>query len=128
MNSRLLVGVLAYFRRSDPGGAAERATSGKLVTEDKPLRIPGMRVYLEKISPLAHVAKIAKPMLIGQGFNDPRVPVGEAERIVSALKANGFAPWYFLAMDEGHGFAKKDNATAFQNATMAFIEKQFFKR
>lgn len=91
-------------------------------------RDPAMRAFLERISPLTHVGKITKPMLIAQGYNDPRVPVTEAEQIVKALKENGGRPWYMLAMDEGHGFAKKENANAFQNATMTFIETQFFRR
>lgn len=91
-------------------------------------RDPAMRAFLERISPLTHVGKIAKPMLIAQGYNDPRVPVTEAEQIVKALKENGGQPWYMLAMDEGHGFAKKENANALQIATMTFIETQFFRR
>ncbi len=91
-------------------------------------REPEMRAFLERISPLTNVQRITKPMLIAQGYNDPRVPVTEAEQMVKALKENGVEPWYMLAMDEGHGFAKKENANAFQNAIMAFIEKQFFQR
>lgn len=91
-------------------------------------RDPAMRDFLERISPLTQVRRITKPMLIAQGYNDPRVPVSEAEQMVKALKENGVNPWYMLAMDEGHGFAKKENANAFQNAIMTFIEKQFFQR
>ena len=91
-------------------------------------RDPAMRAFLEGISPLTHIGRITRPMLIAQGYNDPRVPVTEAEQVVKALKENGGRPWYMLAMDEGHGFAKKENANAFQNAIMAFIEAQFFQR
>lgn len=91
-------------------------------------RDPAMKAHLEKISPLTNIDKITRPMLIGQGFNDPRVPVSEAEQALAALKKNGVQPWYFLAMDEGHGFAKKDTANAYQNVTMYFIEKQLLRR
>lgn len=91
-------------------------------------RDPEMRAFLERISPLTNVKAITKPMFIAQGYNDPRVPVTEAEQIVAALKANGVKPWYMLAMDEGHGFAKKENANAYQNAIMAFLEQQFFAK
>lgn len=91
-------------------------------------RDPEMRRFLESISPLNQVQKITKPMLIAQGYNDPRVPVGEAEQIVAALRRNHVKPWYFLAMDEGHGFRKRSNADAFQNILVHFIETQVIQR
>lgn len=84
--------------------------------------------FFDRISPLNHIHKVNKPMLIAQGYNDPRVPVSEAEQVVDALKKNGAQPWYFLAMDEGHGFAKKNNADHFQNAMMLFLEQHVIKK
>jgi dipeptidyl aminopeptidase/acylaminoacyl peptidase len=73
-------------------------------------RDPAMRAFLEKISPLNNAAKIAKPILVAQGKNDPRVPLHEAEQIVATLKKRNVPVWYLMAKDEGHGFAKKRNA------------------
>ena len=73
-------------------------------------RDPAMRAFLESISPLNRAEKIAKPLLVIQGANDPRVPRSEAEQIVRTVRSHGTAVWYLLAMDEGHGFAKKSNA------------------
>jgi dipeptidyl aminopeptidase/acylaminoacyl peptidase len=56
------------------------------------------------------VEKLDAPLLVIQGANDPRVPAGEAEQIVAAVRAKGKEAWYLLARDEGHGFAKKSNA------------------
>ena len=45
-----------------------------------------------------------------QGKNDPRVPYTEAEQIVREARASGARVWYLLAENEGHGFARKENA------------------
>ena len=90
-------------------------------------RDPAMRAFLESISPLAHAAKIAKPLFIVQGRNDPRVPWTEAEQIVAALKRNGTPAWYLLANDEGHGFRKKANADFQFHATVEFIRRTIGK-
>lgn len=73
-------------------------------------RDPAMRAFLEKISPLNNAARIAKPILVAQGKNDPRVPLHEAEQIVATLRKRNVPVWYLMARDEGHGFAKKRNA------------------
>ena len=72
-------------------------------------RIPEMREFLESIAPMNHIEKIRKPLLIFQGFNDPRVPVSESEQITLALEHAEIPAWYVLYMDEGHGFRKKVN-------------------
>jgi len=38
------------------------------------------------------------------------VPVAEAEQIVHTVSANGVPVWSMIADNEGHGFAKKENA------------------
>ena len=86
-------------------------------------RDPKMREFLQRISPLNHAARIRKPIFIVQGKNDPRVPVGESEQMVAQLKQQGTPVWYLLAIDEGHGFAKKKNADFHFYATVAFIRQ-----
>ena len=86
-------------------------------------RDPAMRAFLESISPLASAAKIAKPLLVVQGRNDPRVPWTEAEQLVATLRKNGTPAWYILARDEGHGFRKKSNADFQFYATVEFIRR-----
>jgi len=84
-------------------------------------RDPAMRAHLESISPLNHVEDIRIPMLVVQGQNDPRVPVTEAEQIVAALRAQGTPVWYMNALNEGHGYRKKENQDVYQQATMMFL-------
>ena len=72
-------------------------------------RDPKMRAFLERISPSNQVEKIKIPMLVVQGENDPRVPVSEAVQIVKALRAAKRSVWYMNALNEGHGYRKKEN-------------------
>jgi dipeptidyl aminopeptidase/acylaminoacyl peptidase len=86
-------------------------------------RDPAMRAFFERISPLANAQKIRVPMFILHGRNDPRVPVQEAEQIVRTLKASGVSVWSLIAENEGHGFAKKENADYAFYARLLFFER-----
>jgi dipeptidyl aminopeptidase/acylaminoacyl peptidase len=86
-------------------------------------RNPEMRAHLEQISPLNHVDKISIPMFVAQGQNDPRVPVTEAEQIVAALREQGLPVWYMNALNEGHGYRKKENRDVYQQATLMFLRE-----
>lgn len=74
-------------------------------------------------SPLFHVDKINRPLMIVQGANDPRVKQAESDQIVTALRDKGHDVIYLLAEDEGHGFRKPLN----RMAMYAEIEKFFAK-
>jgi dipeptidyl aminopeptidase/acylaminoacyl peptidase len=86
-------------------------------------RDPAMRAFLTKIAPLTNASKITKPLFLAQGKNDPRVPYTEAEQMVAAIRGNGGPVWYLLALDEGHGFARKQNTDFLFLATVRFIEE-----
>lgn len=73
-------------------------------------RDPAMREFLQRISPLTNAGKIAKPLFVVQGKNDPRVPYTEAEQIVAKVRQGSTPVWYLRAENEGHGFARKENA------------------
>lgn len=90
-------------------------------------RDPKMREFLTGISPLTRAGKIRVPLLIAQGENDPRVPLGESEQMVKKVKSNGGDVWYVLARDEGHGFAKKVNADYLYSTMAMFLEKYLLK-
>jgi dipeptidyl aminopeptidase/acylaminoacyl peptidase len=76
---------------------------------------------LEERSPLNFVDKIQRPLLIGQGANDPRVKQSESDQIVEAMKAKGIPVTYVLFPDEGHGFARPENSKAFNAVTESFL-------
>ncbi len=76
---------------------------------------------LKERSPLYSANKIKKPLLIGQGANDPRVKQAESDQIVAAMKASNIPVTYVLYPDEGHGFAKPNNNIAFNAVTENFL-------
>ncbi len=86
-------------------------------------RDPEMRAFLERISPLNNVDKIKIPLFVQQGRNDPIVPVTESEQLVKALRAQGQTVWYMNALNEGHGYDKKENSDLYQQATFLFLQK-----
>ena len=86
-------------------------------------RDPAMRAHLENISPLNNVEKINVPMFIIQGENDPRVPVTEASQMVEALRDQGHTVWYMNALNEGHGYRKRENRDIYQQATILFLQQ-----
>jgi dipeptidyl aminopeptidase/acylaminoacyl peptidase len=86
-------------------------------------RDPAMRAHLESISPLNNVDRISTPMFIVQGENDPRVPVTEAKQIVAALREQGHSVWYMNALNEGHGYRKKNNRDKYQQAMILFFQE-----
>jgi len=79
--------------------------------------------FLEKISPINHVDKIKCPMLVIHGANDPRVPIGEAEQIVAALKRREVPVEYLRYEDEGHGLAKLKNRLDAYPKMAAFLDR-----
>ncbi|MCH2161339.1 MAG: S9 family peptidase [Phycisphaerales bacterium] len=79
--------------------------------------------WLDEISPLTHVANIKRPLLIGQGANDPRVKVSESDQIVEAMTSQSIPVTYVVFPDEGHGFAKPENNMAFNAITENFLAR-----
>lgn len=82
----------------------------------------GKQLLTER-SPLTHVAKISKPLLIGQGANDPRVKQAESDQIVRAMQEKKIPVTYVLFPDEGHGFARPENSKAFNAVAEGFLAK-----
>jgi dipeptidyl aminopeptidase/acylaminoacyl peptidase len=81
----------------------------------------GGREQLLKRSPLTLVEKIERPLLIGQGANDPRVKQVEADQIVEAMQEKNIPVTYVLYPDEGHGFARPENRLSFYAVAEAFL-------
>jgi dipeptidyl aminopeptidase/acylaminoacyl peptidase len=81
------------------------------------------RAFLTKRSPLTYVEQIRRPLLIGQGANDPRVKQAESDQIVQAMQEKNIPVTYALYTDEGHGFARPENRMSFYAITEAFLAK-----
>src|SRR6266576_2107235 len=76
-----------------------------------------------KISPLYHVDAIRAPLLIGQGKNDPRVTMANADAMVAALRKAKREVTYVVYPDEGHGFARPENQIDFYGRVEGFLAK-----
>jgi len=87
---------------------------GNLETEEE---------FLKSRSPLFFIDRIQKPLLIGQGANDPRVKQSESDQIVEAMKKAGLPVEYVLYTDEGHGFARPENRRHFYAVAEEFLAK-----
>jgi len=76
---------------------------------------------IRNASPLFKADKIVRPLLIGQGANDPRVKQSESEQIVEAITKNNGNVTYVLYPDEGHGFARPQNRIDFYARAEEFL-------
>ncbi len=86
-------------------------------------RDPEMRLALEQISPLNNAEHIKIPLLVVQGRNDPRVPASESEQIVQALRNRDQPVWYIEALNEGHGYSRKENRNVSEQAAILFLQR-----
>ena len=85
-----------------------------------PTTIEG-REILRAASPLYKANQIIRPLLIGQGANDPRVKQAESDQIVAAMQTKNIPVTYVLYPDEGHGFVKPNNRISFNAIAEAFL-------
>ena len=100
----------------EPGMAMFTTRVGDHRTEDG-------RKLLASRSPLTFVDRIQRPLLIGQGANDPRVKQSEADQVVAAMQKKGIPVTYVLYPDEGHGFARPENSLSFNAVVEAFLSQ-----
>lgn len=78
---------------------------------------------MRELSPTTHVDKLVAPLLVIQGVNDPRVPVGEALQFYRAMEARQVPGGLILFADEGHGTSKRSNQVLARGHTLAFFER-----
>jgi dipeptidyl aminopeptidase/acylaminoacyl peptidase len=80
----------------------------------------GRKLLLDR-SALSRADAIKRPLLIGQGANDPRVHQAESDQIVKAMQAKGLPVAYVLYPDEGHGFSRPENSLSFFAVAEIFL-------
>lgn len=80
------------------------------------------RSFLEEISPINNIDAIEAPLFVLHGDNDPRVPVGEAEQIIEALRERNVPVRKLIFEDEGHGFSKLENRIEAYASIAEFLE------
>ena len=91
-------------------------------------RDPKQRARLLEISPLTKIDQLSIPLLVVTGANDPRVPKSEADQAVAAVRAKGRSAWHLVGLNEGHGFAKKENADYQFWVELLFWEKNLLAK
>ena len=65
-------------------------------------RDPQMRAFLESLSPVNHAADLKKPTFVIHPGKDTRVPVAQAQELLTALRANNPNVWYLEFSDATH--------------------------
>lgn len=114
-----VVGVSDWVRaleEASPGlKASDRIEYGDITD-------PKWQAFYAVNSPINNADKINVPMLVSHGANDPRDPVTESDRIVSAIRKAGHPVTYLRFPDEGHSIRKLENRVVFYRAVADFLE------
>lgn len=84
---------------------------------------PEHAAYQRERSPLTHVQRIARPLLVVQGENDAKVPRDQSDRLVAAVRGRQVPVHYLVIPGEGHGFSKNANRLAAFEATDRFLDR-----
>jgi protease II len=83
---------------------------------------------LRKLSPVTYIDRAKGPILIMQGVNDPRVPVGEAVQMHELLAKRGVTAPLMLFGDDGHGAARRSSAAQQIGQTIKFFDEHLKKK
>lgn len=108
---------IKYFEGTDPTRPEDRRA------EYGDERIPEMREFLTRISPIRQASKLRIPLLIIHGANDTRVPVAQAEEMARLVRANGVPVWTTIYADEGHELPSPRNNNYFFYTWIMFVKQ-----
>ena len=84
---------------------------------------PAAREEYEARSPLFHVDRIDRPLVVFQGLEDEVVPPDQSETIVAALRAKGVPVAYLAFAGEQHGFRQAANIRAALDGELSFFSQ-----
>ena len=77
---------------------------------------------IDEFSPMRDVAKIVRPLFVYAGQNDPRVPRGESDQLVAALRKRGVPVEYMVAPNEGHSVDRRESKIALMVRIARFLD------
>jgi dipeptidyl aminopeptidase/acylaminoacyl peptidase len=117
--SSAISNFISYFEGTDPTRPDDRRA------EYGDERIPDMREFLTRISPVTQAAKLRIPLMIVHGRADTRVPVDQAEEMARRARANGGPVWLTTYEDEGHLFWQNTANNNFFFYTWIFFVQQY---
>jgi len=86
---------------------------------------PEARDVYEERSPITHVERFTRPLIVLQGDEDAIVPPAQSEAIVSALRAKRVPVAYLLFAGEQHGFRRAENVRRALDAELSFYAQVF---
>jgi len=86
------------------------------------------RKIYEEDSPITYIRNTKAPLLVLQGDNDPRVPKEEAQQVVDILKKEDRIVDVHYYVNEGHGFAKRENQIDSIRRTIAWFDQYLMGR
>ena len=129
MPNAYLLGPIIYLRPLEREDA--RALAGwfndpevnRTLRSYRPMNVAAEEEFLKERSPLYKADRITKPLLIGQGANDPRVKQAESDQIVKAMRDAKKEVQYVVYPDEGHGFVRPENRLHFFAVAEEFLAK-----
>lgn len=85
---------------------------------------PEDREFFRQLSPITRVDRVADPLMVVHGANDPRDPVDESDQFVRGVRERGGHVEYLRFPDEGHGIRKLDNRVIAYRRIAAFLERE----
>jgi dipeptidyl aminopeptidase/acylaminoacyl peptidase len=80
--------------------------------------------YVER-SPIHHVDRFTRPLIVLQGLEDEVVPPDQAEMIVDALRGKGVPVAYVTFEGEQHGFRRAPNIRRALDSELSFYSQVF---
>ncbi len=110
---------ITYLETTDPTRPEDRRA------EYGDERVPEMRDFLKRISPITNASKLRIPLFIVHGANDTRVPPAQAEEMARIVRANGVPVWLTIYADEGHAFWARPANNNFWFYTWITFIKQY---
>ena len=105
--------MLSFYAETEPWIAAAAVTKYGHPQHDEE--------FLRSISPLTRAERIDVPLLVVHGELDTNVPVGEAHRIVAALRELGRPVAYLELAGEGHEYRRADSRLQLIETMRAFL-------
>jgi dipeptidyl aminopeptidase/acylaminoacyl peptidase len=76
---------------------------------------------LRELSPIHHLDALRAPILVVHGENDSNVPLGEATRLVAAVRERGLPIDLLQFEGEGHELMQRRNREHFVRSTVAWL-------
>ncbi|WP_280274477.1 S9 family peptidase [Nocardia wallacei] len=86
---------------------------------------PAERDAYRERSPIHHVDRFRKPLIVLQGSADPVVPPNQSQMIVDALRARRIPVAYLVFEGEQHGFRRAENIRRALDAELSFYGQVF---